>query len=69
VLVIGLLLMRLPTWFRRARLPALVALMPPAEKTLWPVMDVAVEELVALLCTPLDELVALDLVVHVRARS
>jgi hypothetical protein len=48
VLVIGLLL-RLPTWFRRARLPALVALMPPAEKTLWPVMDVAVEELVALL--------------------
>jgi hypothetical protein len=46
--VIGRLL-RLPNLFRRARLPALVALIPPAEKTLWLVIDVAVDELVALL--------------------
>jgi hypothetical protein len=55
--------LRLPGLFRRARLPALVALMPPALKTLWLVMEVAVEEVVALLWTPLEELVALDFVV------
>ncbi len=42
-------LFRLPNLFRLAKLPALVALIPPAETTLWLVMDVAVEELVALL--------------------
>lgn len=68
LLVIGRLL-RLPNLFRLAKLPALVALIPPAENTLWLVIDVAVEELVALLWTPLDELVALDLVVYVRPNS
>lgn len=62
-------LLRLPNLFRLAKLPALVALMPPAEKTLWLVMDVVLEVLVALLRTPLDELVVLDFVVYVRSSS
>ena len=68
--LIGLLLLILPQPFFLARLPALVALKPPAEyplMILWLVRDVPEELFVATLWKPLDELVALDFVVKVRS--
>lgn len=59
----------LPQPFFLAKLPALVALKPPAEyplMILWLVLCVLVVPFVVVLCTPLEELVALDLVVNVR---
>lgn len=59
----------LPHPFFLAKLPALVALKPPAEyplMMLWLVREVLEELFVATLWIPLDELVALDLVVKVR---
>ena len=61
-----------PCLFLLARLPALVALNPPAESPLmilWLVKDVWVDEVVALLWIPLEELVALDFVVKVRPNA
>lgn len=55
---------------RRAKLPALVALKPPAEyplMMLWLVLWVLVVPFVATLWTPLEEFVALDFVVKVRS--
>lgn len=52
-----------------AKLPALVALNPPADAPLiklWLVLSVLAVILVPLLCTPLDEFVVLDLLVQVR---
>ena len=66
--VTGRPLSMLPNLFLLARLPALVALNPPAEWPLimlWLVMEVWAEEIVALLCTPLEEFVALDFMVNV----
>ena len=51
---------------RLAKLPALVALNPPADAPLimlWLVLSVLVVRLVLTLCTPLEEFVVLDLVV------
>lgn len=56
---------------RLARLPALVALNPPADAPLimlWLVIPVLDVLLVVVLCVPLDELVALDFVVNVRPK-
>lgn len=56
----------------RAKLPALVALKPPAEnplKTLWPVLLLASDAYEIRLFTPLLELVEFVLVVYVRSRA